>query len=74
MYPDKYFSAKKFQRLKRNTLFQSNEGNVCERRLSIFVTFLKIYPDKYFSAKKVSAFEIEYTLFIQRKEMNVKEM
>ena len=74
MNSDKYVHAKKFQYLRLITLFQSNEGKFCERRLSIFVTFHKNVSRQVLPCQKVSVFEIEATFFNQRREMNVKEV
>ena len=74
MNSDKYVHAKIFQYLRLITLFQSNEGNVCERRLSNFVTFHKNVSRQVLPCQKVSVFEIEHTFFNQRREMNVKEV
>ena len=74
MYSDKYVHAKKIQYLRLITLFQSNEGNVCERRLSIFVMFHKNVSRQVLPCQKVSVFETEHTFFNQRMEMNVKEV
>ena len=50
--------------------FQSKEGIVCERRLSIFDTFLKMYPEKCFHNKKFQCLKLKI-FFFKSKERNV---
>ena len=55
---------------------QSKEGNVCERRISIFAPFQKMYTDKYFQFKKFQCwklntlFSLKGTKCIQKKTIN----
>ena len=56
---------------------QSKEGNVCERRISIFAPFQKMYPDKYFHLKKFQClklntlFSLKGTKYIRKKTINI---
>ena len=60
MYPDKYFSAKKFQRLKRNTLF-SIKGRKCMWKKTInSCHILKNVSLQVLPCQKNSVFEKEY--------------
>ena len=56
------FLAKQFQCLNLNTLFQSKEGNVRERRPSVFVTFHKKVPRQVLPCQKFQCLKL-ITLF-----------